>query len=46
VINDLRSANGVEVARERIRGSATLSDGDVISIAGYQFTFEMASDQA
>jgi DNA-binding SARP family transcriptional activator len=42
VINDLRSGNGVEVARTRIRGSATLSDGDLISIAGYQFTFEIA----
>jgi SARP family transcriptional regulator, regulator of embCAB operon len=41
VINDLRSGNGVEVAHERIRGSTTLSDGDVIKIAGYQFTFEM-----
>jgi SARP family transcriptional regulator, regulator of embCAB operon len=46
VINDLRSGNGVKVANERIRGSTTLSDGDVISIAGYQFTFEMAPDQA
>ena len=45
VINDLRSANGVEVAHERIRGSATLCDGDVISIGGYQFTFEMAPAQ-
>ena len=42
VINDLRSANGVQVAHERIRGSATLSDGDVIGIGGYRFTFEMA----
>jgi SARP family transcriptional regulator, regulator of embCAB operon len=42
VINDLRSGNGVEVAHKRIRGSATLSDGDVIGIAGYQFTFEIA----
>ncbi len=42
VINDLRSANGVEVGHERIRGSATLCDGDVISIGGYQFTFEIA----
>jgi SARP family transcriptional regulator, regulator of embCAB operon len=42
VINDLRSANGVEVADQRIRGCATLCDGDVISIAGYRFTFEVA----
>lgn len=45
VINDLRSSNGVEVAGERIRGSATLRDGDVISIAGYRFTFEIAPAQ-
>jgi DNA-binding SARP family transcriptional activator len=42
VINDLRSANGVQVAGQRIRGSATLRDGDLINIAGYQFTFEIA----
>jgi SARP family transcriptional regulator, regulator of embCAB operon len=42
VINDLRSANGIEVAHQRIRGCATLCDGDVISIAGYRFTFEVA----
>ena len=46
VINDLRSANGVEVAHQRIRGSATLCDGDVITIAGYQFTFEVAPVEA
>lgn len=46
VINDLRSANGIEVAHKRIRGSATLCDGDVISIAGYQFTFEVAPIEA
>ncbi len=46
VINDLRSANGVEVADQRIRGSATLGDGDVISIAGYRFTFEVAPVEA
>lgn len=43
VINDLRSANGVEVAGRRIRGAETLFDGDVVSIAGYRFTFEVAS---
>jgi DNA-binding SARP family transcriptional activator len=42
VINDLRSANGVRVDNERIRGSATLFDGDVINIGGYQLTFEIA----
>lgn len=41
VINDLRSANGVKVSDQRIRGSATLSHGDVVSIGGYQFTFEL-----
>ncbi|BBX05157.1 regulator [Mycolicibacterium moriokaense] len=41
VINDLRSANGVKVGGQRIRGSTTLTDGDVISIAGYHFTFEI-----
>jgi DNA-binding SARP family transcriptional activator len=46
VINDLRSANGVQVANQRIRGSATLADGDVITIAGYQFTFELAPAEA
>jgi pSer/pThr/pTyr-binding forkhead associated (FHA) protein len=46
VINDLRSANGVEVANQLIRGSATLCDGDVISIAGYRFTFEVAPVEA
>jgi SARP family transcriptional regulator, regulator of embCAB operon len=46
VISDLRSANGVEVADQRIRGSATLSDGEVIGIAGYRFTFELAPDEA
>jgi SARP family transcriptional regulator, regulator of embCAB operon len=45
VINDLRSANGVEVAQQHIRGAATLSDGDVISIAGYRFTFEVAAEE-
>jgi len=44
VINDLRSANGVQVAGQRIRGSTTLADGDVIAIAGYQFTFQIAPD--
>ena len=46
VLNDLRSANGVEVAHRRVRGCATLCDGDVISIAGYRFTFEVAPVQA
>jgi DNA-binding SARP family transcriptional activator len=41
VITDLQSANGVEVADQRIRTSATLADGDRIGICGHQFTFEM-----
>jgi SARP family transcriptional regulator, regulator of embCAB operon len=40
-ISDLRSANGVEVAGERIRGSATLADGDRIRIGHHEFTFEI-----
>ena len=42
VINDLRSANGVKVCGQRIRGSATLTDGDVITIGDGRLTFEMA----
>jgi SARP family transcriptional regulator, regulator of embCAB operon len=41
VISDLRSTNGVDVAGRRIRGSATLSDGDRIRIGGQEFTFEI-----
>jgi DNA-binding SARP family transcriptional activator len=41
VITDLRSANGVELGRERIRGTATLADGDVIRICDYEFTFDL-----
>ena len=43
VITDLRSANGVEVQRERIRTSATLTDGDHIRICDHEFTFEIQS---
>jgi pSer/pThr/pTyr-binding forkhead associated (FHA) protein len=46
VINDLRSANGIRVGDERIRGSATLFDGDVINIGGYQLVFEIAPAEA
>jgi pSer/pThr/pTyr-binding forkhead associated (FHA) protein len=42
VIADLRSANGVEVGNERIRSTATLSDGDHIRICDHEFTFEIA----
>jgi SARP family transcriptional regulator, regulator of embCAB operon len=41
VITDLRSTNGVEVQRNRIRPSATLADGDHIRIGGQEFTFEI-----
>jgi pSer/pThr/pTyr-binding forkhead associated (FHA) protein len=42
VISDLRSTNGVHVQGRRIRGSATLSDGDHIRIGGYEFTFQIS----
>jgi DNA-binding SARP family transcriptional activator len=41
MMTDLRSTNGVEVQGERIRGSATLADGDRIRIGGHEFTFEI-----
>jgi SARP family transcriptional regulator, regulator of embCAB operon len=41
VITDLGSANGVHVQRQRLRPSATLADGDRISICGHEFTFEI-----
>jgi SARP family transcriptional regulator, regulator of embCAB operon len=41
VISDLRSTNGVEVQGKRIRGSATLCDGDRIRIGSEEFTFEI-----
>ena len=41
VITDLRSANGVEVQRQRIRTSANLADGDHIRIGDHEFTFEI-----
>jgi DNA-binding SARP family transcriptional activator len=42
VITDLGSANGVDVADQRIRTSATLADGDHIRICDHEFTFEIA----
>lgn len=42
VITDLRSANGVVVRGERIRGTATLGDGDSIGICQHEFTFQIA----
>jgi SARP family transcriptional regulator, regulator of embCAB operon len=41
VITDLRSANGVDVGNERIRGTATLTHGDRIRICDHEFTFEI-----
>jgi DNA-binding SARP family transcriptional activator len=39
VITDMRSANGIDVRGERIRGTATLGDGDTIRICYHVFTF-------
>ncbi|WP_156425164.1 BTAD domain-containing putative transcriptional regulator [Mycobacterium sp. GA-1285] len=41
VITDLRSANGVDVRGERIRGTAMLGDGDSIRICDHEFTFRI-----
>jgi DNA-binding SARP family transcriptional activator len=41
VISDLRSTNGVDVGGRRIRGAATLTDGDRIRIGSHKFTFEI-----
>jgi SARP family transcriptional regulator, regulator of embCAB operon len=41
VMTDLRSTNGVEVQRNRIRGSAPLADGDHIRICSHEFIFEI-----
>jgi DNA-binding SARP family transcriptional activator len=41
VINDAGSANGIELGGRRIRGSATLRDGDEIGIGGCEFVFEI-----
>jgi SARP family transcriptional regulator, regulator of embCAB operon len=43
VITDLRSTNGVEVRGKRIRGSATVGDGDRIRIGSREFTVEIGS---
>lgn len=43
MIIDLRSANGVLVQGRRLHPSATLADGDHISISGHEFTFEIES---
>jgi pSer/pThr/pTyr-binding forkhead associated (FHA) protein len=39
----LRSANGVYVADQRVRGSASLVNGDRIRICDHEFTFEIHS---
>lgn len=41
VITDLRSANGVSIRGERIRGTATLEAGDQIRICDHEFRFEL-----
>lgn len=41
VITDLRSANGVEVGGQRIRGTATLTSGDRIGVCDHEFVFEI-----
>ena len=41
VITDLRSANGVYVEGQRVRGSTSLLNGDRIRICDHEFTFEI-----
>ena len=41
VITDLRSANGVYVEDQRVRGSTSLLNGDRIRICEHEFTFEV-----
>jgi DNA-binding SARP family transcriptional activator len=41
VITDLRSANGVDVNGQRIRGTATLEHGDRVRICDHEFVFEI-----
>ncbi|RAV13932.1 regulator [Mycolicibacterium sp. GF69] len=41
VITDLRSANGVDVRGQRIRGTAILGDGDPIRICDHELTFRI-----
>ncbi|MGU3497569.1 BTAD domain-containing putative transcriptional regulator [Mycobacterium sp. C31M] len=43
VVTDLRSANGVEVGGQRIRGTATLNHGDRIRVCDHEFVFEIAT---
>jgi pSer/pThr/pTyr-binding forkhead associated (FHA) protein len=41
IINDLRSASGVQVRDQRIRSTATLNDGDHIRIGDHDFVFHI-----
>jgi DNA-binding SARP family transcriptional activator len=41
VIYDSRSTNGVEVRGQRIRGSATLADGDRVRVGSHEFIVEI-----
>ena len=41
VITDMKSANGVFIGDQRLRGSATINHGDRIRICDYEFTFEV-----
>ena len=38
---DTRSANGVYVQHQRIRGPVALNDGDHIRICNHEFTFKI-----
>jgi SARP family transcriptional regulator, regulator of embCAB operon len=42
----LRSSNGVDVNDQRIRGTATLADGDVVRIGRHEFTFQLSQSGA
>ena len=45
VIHDTGSANGVELNGQRIKGSATLADGDRLRIGNSEFTFELHAER-
>lgn len=46
VINDVASANGIRLGGNRIRGSASLADGDRLQIGDGELTFELTPDTA
>ncbi|MDT5325139.1 MAG: family transcriptional regulator, regulator of embCAB operon [Mycobacterium sp.] len=46
VTTDLRSANGVDVGGQRIRGTATLEHADRVRICDHEFVFEIGSPPA